>query len=63
MDTTPDIAVDARDNGLVWITIDRPRKHNALARPVLDACSLRVASNREGQPALDEFRNAEDRLG
>ncbi|MBK9609025.1 MAG: enoyl-CoA hydratase/isomerase family protein [Betaproteobacteria bacterium] len=37
MNTEPDILVDQRDSGLVWITINRAHKHNALARPVLDA--------------------------
>ena len=30
-----DIRVDRRDSGACWITIDRARKHNALARSVL----------------------------
>ena len=35
MSTNAHILVEARDGGLVWITINRPRKHNALARSVL----------------------------
>lgn len=38
----PDIVVDARENGLVWITIDRAHKHNALARSVLEALAEAV---------------------
>src|SRR5438105_359089 len=37
-----DVVVDARRNGLTWITINRPRKHNALALPVLDALAAAV---------------------
>ena len=32
-----DIDVDADPAGLVWVTINRPDKHNALAGPVLEA--------------------------
>ena len=35
MTSRPDVRLDVRDDGLAWITIDRPHKHNALARPVL----------------------------
>lgn len=35
MNTASDIVVDIRASGLVWITINRPHKHNALARSVL----------------------------
>ena len=42
MSSTTDIGVDVRAGGLVWITIDRPQKHNALARPVLDALAVAV---------------------
>ncbi|MEO8136118.1 MAG: enoyl-CoA hydratase/isomerase family protein [Betaproteobacteria bacterium] len=42
MNETPDIVVDAQDSGLVWITINRPHKHNALARPVLEALAEAV---------------------
>lgn len=35
MQTSKDIAVEERADGVVWITIDRPHKHNALARGVL----------------------------
>ena len=37
-----DIVIDVRVGGLVWITINRPHKHNALARPVLDALAQAV---------------------
>lgn len=32
---TPDLLVEEPEPGLAWITIHRPHKHNALARPVL----------------------------
>jgi enoyl-CoA hydratase len=35
--TSDEVLVEPRDKGLVWITIQRPHKHNALARPVLAA--------------------------
>ena len=35
METTPDILVDRQKGGATWITINRPHKHNALARTVL----------------------------
>ena len=35
MKPTPDILVDCHQGGDTWITIDRPHKHNALARTVL----------------------------
>jgi len=36
------VDVDVQDNGLVRIRINRPQKHNALARPVLDALAAAV---------------------
>ena len=39
---TSDILVDVPAAGLVRITINRPQKHNALARPVLDALASAV---------------------
>jgi enoyl-CoA hydratase/carnithine racemase len=42
MTTGSDIVVDARDDGLTRITINRPQKHNALARPVLEALAAAV---------------------
>lgn len=42
MNAAADIEIDVRDGGLVWITINRPHKHNALARPVLDALASAV---------------------
>ena len=42
MSSSPAIEVDARGNGLVAITVNRPHKHNALARPVLDALAAAV---------------------
>ena len=42
MNLSPDIDVDARDSGLVRITVNRPLKHNALARPVLAALAATV---------------------
>lgn len=35
MKTSSEIVVDARSTGETWITINRPQKHNALARTVL----------------------------
>lgn len=35
MQTNKDISVEERVGGVVWITINRPHKHNALARGVL----------------------------
>lgn len=35
METNKDIAIEERAGGIVWITIDRSHKHNALARKVL----------------------------
>jgi enoyl-CoA hydratase/carnithine racemase len=32
-----EVLVETRERGLVWITVQRPHKHNALARPVLAA--------------------------
>lgn len=42
MNNAADIIVDVRESGLVWLTINRPHKHNALARPVLDALAQAV---------------------
>ena len=42
MNSAADIVVDVRGSGLVWLTINRPHKHNALARPVLDALAQAV---------------------
>lgn len=39
-----DLQLAARDDGLVSITINRPQKHNALARPVLDALAAAVSA-------------------
>jgi enoyl-CoA hydratase len=36
------VDVDAQDDGLVRVRINRPQKHNALARPVLDALAAAV---------------------
>jgi len=36
MEATGDFVVEERDPGLWWITINRPKKHNALSRGVLD---------------------------
>lgn len=44
MHTNKDITVEARAGGVVWITIDRPLKHNALARGVLAALGQSVAA-------------------
>lgn len=44
VNTTNHIVVDASASGLVWITINRPHKHNALALPVLDALAQAVLS-------------------
>ena len=40
--TSTDIQVDAADSGLVRIIVNRPHKHNALARPVLAALGRAV---------------------
>jgi enoyl-CoA hydratase len=42
--TSKDIAVEERAGGVVWITIDRPHKHNALARGVLCELGRAVAA-------------------
>ena len=42
MSSSPDLLVEARDRGLAWITLNRPRKHNALARPLLAAIAEAV---------------------
>ena len=41
---TTDVLVEERWSGVVWITINRPGKHNALARPVLSRLGKAVAS-------------------
>ena len=62
MRAAADIDVDARDSGLVWITINRPQKHNALARPVLDAlaAAVRKAGNDESTRCI-ALRGAGDK--
>ena len=45
MSAPTDILVDARESGLVWITINRPLKHNALARSVLAALAEAVRTS------------------
>ena len=44
----PDLLVEERQPGAVWITVNRPHKHNALARPVLGALAdaVRTAGQR-----------------
>ena len=42
MDKSSDIVVNVREHGLVWIAINRPHKHNALAGPVLDALARSI---------------------
>jgi enoyl-CoA hydratase/carnithine racemase len=42
LSTCDEVLVESRDRGLVWITIQRPHKHNALARPVLAAVASAV---------------------
>lgn len=44
MQTSKDITVEERAGGAVWITIDRPLKHNALARGVLADLGQSVAA-------------------
>lgn len=39
-----DLLVQEREPGAVWITINRPQKHNALARPVLAALGAAVTA-------------------
>lgn len=39
---TSDVVIDKRDSGLVWMTINRAHKHNALARSVLEALAEAV---------------------
>ena len=62
MRAAADIDVDARDSGLVWITINRPQKHNALARLVLDAlaAAVRKAGNDESTRCI-ALRGAGDK--
>ena len=45
---TTDIIVEAREDGLVWITINGQHKHNALAQPVLDALAEAVSAAGNG---------------
>lgn len=40
--STPEILVDDRGRGEVWVTVNRPRKHNALARSVLGTLASEV---------------------
>lgn len=42
--STPDLLVQEREPGAVWITVNRPQKHNALARPVLAALGAAVTA-------------------
>ena len=47
----PDVLVQESESGVVWITINRSHKHNALARPVLAAIATAVSGksrNRSG---------------
>lgn len=44
MQTNKDISVEERAGGIVWITIDRPHKHNALARGVLSELGQAVVA-------------------
>lgn len=41
-----DIDIEAREDGLAWITVCRPDKHNALARPLLEALAAAVREAR-----------------
>lgn len=43
METNQDIAVEVQTNGIVWITIHRPHKRNALTRHVLAALAQFVS--------------------
>lgn len=43
MQTSKDIAVETHPDGVVWIVVDRPQKHNALARGVLAQLARAVA--------------------
>ncbi|GAB2479056.1 enoyl-CoA hydratase/isomerase family protein [Comamonas humi] len=43
MQASPDISIDERADGVVWITIDRAHKHNALAGSVLASLARAVA--------------------
>jgi enoyl-CoA hydratase/carnithine racemase len=45
VNTASDILVDARESGLVRITVNRPHKHNALARSVLAELADAVRSS------------------
>ena len=40
----PDVVVQESESGVVWITINRSHKHNALARPVLAAIATAVTA-------------------
>ncbi|MBO1113016.1 enoyl-CoA hydratase-related protein [Bordetella petrii] len=42
MPGSDDILMDHQPSGACWITINRPAKHNALARPLLDALAQGV---------------------
>jgi len=42
--TGRDIAIESKASGACWITIDRPQKHNALARSVLDELAHAVTA-------------------
>ncbi len=57
-----DIDVDSRADGLVWITINRPDKHNPLARAVLDALAAAVRSTgQDPRTRLIVLRGAGDK--
>ena len=63
MQASQDITIDERADGVVWITIDRTHKHNALAGSVL-ASLAKAVTETAGRPAtrLLVLRGAGDRF-
>lgn len=62
MPATPELVVDSREHGVTWITINRPRTHNALSRTVLSALAgaVRTATERSDVRCI-VLRGAGDR--
>lgn len=50
MNEKSNVRVDEAGHGIVWVTVDRAAKHNALARPVLAelAAAVTAAGSRDG---------------
>ena len=49
--SNPQIVAELRAGGETWLTIDRPQKHNALARSTLAALAAAVATHAEADTA------------